>query len=271
MNWLTNFVLPKIRAVVAKKRGAGQSLAQMPGLRPDAVPPRARGQSLCLRQLRPPSAHVAASSASRCCSTTASTPSSNCPRSMADPLKFRDRKRYSRPAQGGASAKTARNRDAALVAHGTIGGVAAVVCAFDFAFMGGSMGVAVGEALLAAARLAVLQEAALVVVPASGGARMQEGILSLMQMPRTTLAVEMVKEARPALYRGADRPDHRRRLGLLRHAGRHDPGRAGRGDRLRRRAGDRGDHPRETARGLPARRIPARTRHGRHGGARAAS
>ncbi len=65
---------------------------------------------------------------------------------------------------------------------------------FDFEFLGGSMGVAVGEALLAAARLAVLLEAALVVVPASGGARMQEGILSLMQMPRTTLAVEMVKE-----------------------------------------------------------------------------
>jgi acetyl-CoA carboxylase carboxyl transferase subunit beta len=61
--------------------------------------------------------------------------------------------------------------------------------------MGGSMGVAVGEALLSAARLAVLQEAALIVVPASGGARMQEGILSLMQMPRTTLAVEMVKDA----------------------------------------------------------------------------
>ena len=61
--------------------------------------------------------------------------------------------------------------------------------------MGGSMGMAVGEGLLAAARLAVLQEAALIVVPASGGARMQEGILSLMQMPRTTLAVEMVKEA----------------------------------------------------------------------------
>jgi acetyl-CoA carboxylase carboxyl transferase subunit beta len=61
--------------------------------------------------------------------------------------------------------------------------------------MGGSMGTAVGEALVAAARLAVLQEAALVVVTASGGARMQEGALSLMQMPRTTIAVQLVKEA----------------------------------------------------------------------------
>jgi acetyl-CoA carboxylase carboxyl transferase subunit beta len=62
--------------------------------------------------------------------------------------------------------------------------------------MGGSMGVAVGEGLLAAAKLAVLQDAALLAIPASGGARMQEGILSLMQMPRSVVAVEMVKEAR---------------------------------------------------------------------------
>src|SRR5579875_2736450 len=61
--------------------------------------------------------------------------------------------------------------------------------------MGGSMGTAAGEALVTAARLAVLQEAALIAVPASGGARMQEGVLSLMQMPRTILAVDMVKEA----------------------------------------------------------------------------
>ena len=61
--------------------------------------------------------------------------------------------------------------------------------------MGGSMGVAAGEAILAAAKLAVLQEAALIVVPASGGARMQEGVLSLMQMPRTIIAADMVKEA----------------------------------------------------------------------------
>ena len=65
----------------------------------------------------------------------------------------------------------------------------------NFDFMAGSMGVALGEGLLAAARLAVLQEAAFVVVTASGGARMQEGALSLMQMPRSTIAVEEVKEA----------------------------------------------------------------------------
>jgi acetyl-CoA carboxylase carboxyl transferase subunit beta len=61
--------------------------------------------------------------------------------------------------------------------------------------MGGSMGMAVGDGLIAAARLAVSQRASLIVIPASGGARMQEGILSLMQMPRTIIAVDEVKEA----------------------------------------------------------------------------
>jgi acetyl-CoA carboxylase carboxyl transferase subunit beta len=70
-----------------------------------------------------------------------------------------------------------------------------VMCAFDFRFMGGSMGLAVGEAIAAAARLAVLQRAPLVMFPASGGARMQEGILSLMQLPRTTIAIDTVREA----------------------------------------------------------------------------
>ena len=85
--------------------------------------------------------------------------------------------------------------DAIVVAHGAIGGQPAVVAAFDFGFMGGSMGIAVGEAFVAAARVAVERRAALIVVPSSGGARMQEGILSLMQMPRTILAADMVKEA----------------------------------------------------------------------------
>jgi acetyl-CoA carboxylase carboxyl transferase subunit beta len=81
------------------------------------------------------------------------------------------------------------------VAHGAIGEIPAVIACFDFSFMGGSMGIAVGEGIVAAAKLAVLQQAALIVVPSSGGARMQEGILSLMQMPRTVIAIDQVKEA----------------------------------------------------------------------------
>ena len=110
-----------------------------------------------------------------------------------DPLRFRDRKRYADRLRE-ARSKTGHD-DAIVVAHGRIGGVQAVAAAFDFGFLGGSMGTAVGESLLAAARLAILQEAPLIVIPSSGGARMQEGVLSLMQMARTTIAVDELKEA----------------------------------------------------------------------------
>ncbi|HIJ39250.1 MAG TPA: acetyl-CoA carboxylase carboxyltransferase subunit beta [Rhodospirillaceae bacterium] len=111
-----------------------------------------------------------------------------------DPLKFRDSKRYTDRLKE-SQVKTGE-QDGIVVAHGRIGGVSAVVAAFNFAFMGGSMGVAVGDGIVAAAELAILQDAALIVIPASGGARMQEGILSLMQMARTTVAVDKVKEKR---------------------------------------------------------------------------
>ena len=117
------------------------------------------------------------------------------PETVTDPLKFRDRKRYSDRLKEAQSKTGTGKSDAIIVAHGKIGGLPAVIAVFDFKFMGGSMGIAVGEAFVSAARLATLQEAPLIAIPASGGARMQEGILSLMQMPRTVIAVEEVKEA----------------------------------------------------------------------------
>ena len=85
--------------------------------------------------------------------------------------------------------------DAIVVAHGTIESEPAVVAAMEFEFIGGSMGAGVGEGIVAAARLAVLQDAPLIVFTASGGARMQEGAISLMQMPKTVIATRLVKNA----------------------------------------------------------------------------
>ena len=110
-----------------------------------------------------------------------------------DPLKFRDEKRYVDRLKE-TRAKTGE-AEAIVVAHGTMGAAAAVLAVQNFAFMGGSMGMAAGSAIIAAAKLAVLQDAALVVFAAAGGARMQEGILSLMQMPRTAIAIELLHEA----------------------------------------------------------------------------
>lgn len=114
------------------------------------------------------------------------------PRVPHDPLKFKDSKKYADRLV--AAQKKTREQDAIQIAKGTIGGNAAVIAAFDFAFMGGSMGTAVGEGIVKAAEVAVKEGAALIAIPSSGGARMQEGALSLMQMPRSIIAVDMVKE-----------------------------------------------------------------------------
>ena len=116
------------------------------------------------------------------------------PKVKEDPLKFADLEKYTDRLKK--ARKKTKHEDAIQVAHGHIGGHATVVGVFDFAFMGGSMGTAVGEAIITASQLALLQEAALILIPASGGARMQEGMLSLMQMARTTIAVKKLKTKR---------------------------------------------------------------------------
>ena len=111
-----------------------------------------------------------------------------------DPLKFKDRKKYADRIKESQS-KTGL-KEAITIAKGTIGGNNAVIAAFNFSFMGGSMGAGVGEAILKAAEEAVKTNSAFIAIPASGGARMQEGMLSLIQMPRSIIAVEMVKDAK---------------------------------------------------------------------------
>ena len=111
-----------------------------------------------------------------------------------DPLKFNDGKPY--PERLAAARKATGRPDAVSSAFGRIGGSPAVVLVQDFAFMGGSLGMAAGEAFVAGAQAAVKRKAALVAFTAAGGARMQEGALSLMQMARTTLAVQELKAAR---------------------------------------------------------------------------
>ncbi|HMT41151.1 acetyl-CoA carboxylase, carboxyltransferase subunit beta [Sphingorhabdus sp.] len=115
------------------------------------------------------------------------------PRVVEDPLKFKDSKKY--PDRIKAARAATGEQDAMVSARGTIDGHAAVVSVQDFAFMGGSMGMAVGEAFIAAAQEALKAKCPYVIFTAAGGARMQEGILSLMQMPRTTVAIQMLREA----------------------------------------------------------------------------
>ncbi|MFZ5668378.1 MAG: acetyl-CoA carboxylase carboxyltransferase subunit beta [Pseudomonadota bacterium] len=116
------------------------------------------------------------------------------PAVVEDPLKFFDGKSYKDRLT--AARKATGENDAVAIGAGTIGGTETVALVQDFAFMGGSLGMAAGEAFIAAAREAMRRQAPLVAFTAAGGARMQEGALSLMQMPRTTLAVQEMKAAR---------------------------------------------------------------------------
>src|ERR1700704_1197884 len=177
MSWLTNYVLPKIRALT-RKDVPDNLWRKCPSCE----------QMLFHRDL--------AQSLDVChhCGHHFRIGSEARFKVLSDPLRFRDRKRYTERLREGQAA-LGPGSDAVAIAQGRIGGQPAVVLAFDFAFMGGSMGVAAGEAMLTAARRAVERDAALIAVPASGGARMQEGILSLMQMRRRILAADMVKEA----------------------------------------------------------------------------
>ncbi|HEX7821556.1 MAG TPA: acetyl-CoA carboxylase, carboxyltransferase subunit beta [Sphingobium sp.] len=110
-----------------------------------------------------------------------------------DPLKFRDSKRYSDRIK--AARASTNEKDALINAHGTIEGHTAVVGVQDFAFMGGSMGLAVGAAFVQGANEALQRNCPYIIFTAAGGARMQEGILSLMQMPRSTVAIQRLRLA----------------------------------------------------------------------------
>jgi acetyl-CoA carboxylase carboxyl transferase subunit beta len=193
MNWLNNFVRPKIRALVGRPKEIPDNLwEKCPGCSAMLFRRELEEQMNVCRHC---GFHLKLDAAKRLGMLFDDGVYANVevPRVLADPLKFRDQKRYSdrlKESQG----KTG-HPDALVVAEGELGGSAVVVAVFDFAFMGGSMGMAVGEGLVTASRRAVDQKASLIVIPASGGARMQEGMLSLMQMPRSIIAAKAVKNA----------------------------------------------------------------------------
>lgn len=192
MNWLTNFVRPKLRALVSKRETSENLWEKCPSC----------GQMVFHRDLQ--ANHRVCP---QCDYHFRLSPNERLaqlfddglydriavPEVVVDPLKFRDSKKYSDRLKE-SRAKT-DEQEAMVVTVGRLGGVEAVIAAQNFGFMGGSMGLAVGEALIKSAEEAVSRGAPLIVISAAGGARMQEGILSLMQMPRSAIAVDDVREA----------------------------------------------------------------------------
>ena len=193
MNWITNYVRPKINSLFSRREVPENLWTKCPEC----------GTMLFHRELAA-NLHVC----SNCDHHMAISPRDRfaalfdggifsevkVPEPVADPLGFRDQKKY--PDRLKAAQKASGERDAMLVAEGEVARTPMIVAAQDFSFMAGSMGMYVGNAIIAAAERAVKTKKPLVLFSASGGARMQEGMLSLMQMPRTTVAVQMLKEAR---------------------------------------------------------------------------
>jgi acetyl-CoA carboxylase carboxyl transferase subunit beta len=194
MNWLTNFIRPKIRSLTGEQKEVPDNLWQKCPACEGMLFHRDLREHLnvcyhCGHHMK-----IDVASRLRLIFDEGRYTEVAAPKVAADPLKFKDRKRYADRIKE-SRAKTGRD-DAIVIARGTMGGIPVVIAAFDFEFMGGSMGAAVGEGIVAAAHTAVQDNAALIVIPASGGARMQEGMISLMQMPRSIVAVEQVKMAR---------------------------------------------------------------------------
>ena len=193
MNWITNSVLPKIKALVQPKEVPDNFWTKCPNC----------GEMIFHRQLEDnlqvcPKCYYHLKLGARARLESFFDPSTLHMielerQKSADPLKFKDLKKYSDRLKD-ARAKTKQD-DAIVIAKGKIDGHSTIAAVFSFEFMGGSMGVAVGDAILKSAELAVSEKVPLIIFPSSGGARMQEGILSLMQLPRTVIATQMVKEA----------------------------------------------------------------------------
>lgn len=192
MNWLTNFVRPKLRALVSKRETPENLWEKCPSC----------GQMVFHRDLLanhrvcpPCDYHFRLSPTERLTQLFDDGVYDRIalPEVAVDPLKFRDSKKYADRLKE-SRAKTGEH-EAMVVSVGRLGGVEVVIAAQNFGFMGGSMGPAVGEALIKSAEEAVSRGAPLIVISAAGGARMQEGILSLMQMPRSAIAVNDVREA----------------------------------------------------------------------------
>jgi len=191
MSWLSNFVRPKIRALVKKSDTPNNLWVKCNGCE-QMVYHKDLKETLSVCPTC--SYHMKMSARQRLnwILDEETILEINTPQTILDPLKFKDNKRYTDRLK--VSKEKTQNKDAIIIASGQIGGNNAVVVALDFNFMGGSMGVAVGEGFLAAAKEAVNLNTPLVVFTSSGGARMQEGIFSLMQLPRTVIAVNKLKE-----------------------------------------------------------------------------
>lgn len=192
MSWLSNFVKPKIQALVKKSDTSSSLWVKCNGCE-QMVYHKDLKETLSVCPTCSYHMKMSASERIDWVLDEGTIKPISLPETDIDPLRFKDKKKYID------RLKESRNKthieDAIMIASGQIGGNNAVVAAIDFNFMGGSMGSAVGEGFLESTKQATNLNIPLIIFTSSGGARMQEGIFSLMQLPRTVIAVNRLKEA----------------------------------------------------------------------------
>lgn len=194
MNWLTDVVRPKIKALITRKKEIPENLWTKCQKCDHMLFQKDFDQNFHVCHYCDHHMVLDADMRLKMLFDNQSYKIIDLPEVLQDPLKFKDTKKYTDRLKEYRQ-KTGR-KDAVIVASGQIGQKNAVVYVLDFNFMGGSMGIAAGEALVIASNIAIQTRSALIAITGSGGARMQEGILSLMQMARTTVAVQQIKEAK---------------------------------------------------------------------------
>ena len=195
MNWLKNVIRPKLRQLVgADKKDVPENLWQKCKACSQMIFHRELEKNIYVCQYCGHHFRIDAKRRLKSIFDNEEYETIQLAETYLDPLRFKDLKRYSDRLKE-ARAKT-ENPDALTVALGKLGGHSVVIAVLDFSFMGGSMGSAVGEGILTGARLAIAERVPFIVFSSSGGARMQEGIHSLMQLTRTTIAIEEVRENR---------------------------------------------------------------------------
>ena len=204
MNWIKNFVRPKIRSLLGQKRDTPENMW---------IKDPESGQMVFYRDLEanqfvfPGSNHhhrMPADARMQSVFAGGEWEKIAFPQESVDPLKFRDERKDADRLKE-AKSKTEAD-DSVRAGFGKVDGLDMVVMVQDMSFIGGSLGMAAGEAIIAAMRHAVQKKCPCVIFVASGGARMQEGILSLMQLPRTTIAVQEMRAAKLPYIVGLTNP-----------------------------------------------------------------
>ena len=192
MNWLTNYIKPKLQSLV-KKRDIPKNLwlkCQCGTM----IYYKDYEKSLGVCDQCGTHIRLASSMRAKFLFDEGKYEKIKVPSNNNDPLSFKDKRKYKdrlKEAQ-----KRTKENDAVIIAEGKIENISVLAIVFDFNFMGGSMGVSVGDSIVKGSELSLKKNLPLIIIPSSGGARMQEGILSLMQMPRTVAAIKKVKDTK---------------------------------------------------------------------------